>query len=156
MIAPLLWCLLAVPGLPGAVVIATPRGQTSVPITLERGGAAVAVPLLAQPLGLTVAIEGSRVAVTVGGAAFVFQLGAPFVRAGGTVYGLVGEPYTARDTLFLPLTWLADCVPRTLGPRYRWDPVAVRLEELPVAGAVAAAPPRAPRTATAPASAAGV
>src|SRR5438034_4524895 len=62
MIAPLLWCLLAVPGLPGAVVIATPRGQTSVPITLERGGAAVAVPLLAQPLGLTVAIEGSRVA----------------------------------------------------------------------------------------------
>src|SRR2546422_132219 len=37
MIAALLWCLLAVPGLPGAVVIATPRGQTSVPITLERG-----------------------------------------------------------------------------------------------------------------------
>src|SRR3989449_9633929 len=121
MIAPLLWCLLAAPGLPGVVVIATPRGQTSVPITLERGGAAVAVPLLAQPLGLTVAIEGSRVAVTVGGAAFVFQLGAPFVRAGGTVYGLVGEPYTARDTVFLPLSWLADCVPRALGPRYRWD-----------------------------------
>src|SRR2546427_331465 len=141
MIAPLLWCLLAVPRLPGAVVIATPRGQTSVPITLERGGAAVAVPLLAQPLGLTVAIEGSRVAVTVGGAAFVFQLGAPFVRAGGTVYGLVGEPYTARDTVFLPLSWLADCVPRALGPRYRWDAGAARLEELPVAGPVAASPP---------------
>src|SRR2546427_7729666 len=137
MIAPLLWCLLAAPGLPGVVVIATPRGQTSVPITLERGGAAVAVPLLAQPLGLTVAIEGSRVAVTVGGAAFVFQLGAPFVRAGGTVYGLVGEPYTARDTVFLPLSWLADCVPRALGPRYRWDAGAARLEELPVAGPVA-------------------
>src|SRR3989441_8424124 len=85
MIAPLLWCLLAVPGLPGAVVIATPRGQTSVPITLERGGAAVAVPLLAQPLGLTVAIEGSSVAVTAGGAALVFQLCAPFVCGGGEV-----------------------------------------------------------------------
>src|SRR3989449_1391697 len=151
MIAPLLWCLLTVPGLPGAVVIATPRGQTSVPITLERGGAAVAVPLLAQPLGLTVAIEGSRVAVTVGGAAFVFQLGAPFVRAGGTVYGLVGEPYTARDTVFLPLSWLADCVPRALGPRYRWDAGAARLEELPVAGPVAASPPPvAPTAATTP------
>ena len=151
MIAALLWCLLAVPGLPGAVVIATPRGQTSVPITLERGGAAVAVPLLAQPLGLTVAIEGSRVAVTVGGAAFVFQLGAPFVRAGGTVYGLVGEPYTARDTVFLPLSWLADCVPRALGPRYRWDAGAARLEELPVAGPVAASPPPvAPTAATTP------
>src|SRR2546426_2284629 len=108
MIAPLLWCLLAAPGLPGVVVIATPRGQTSVPITLERGGAAVAVPLLAQPLGLTVAIEGSRVAVTVGGAAVVFQLRAPFVRAGGTAYGLEGEPYNARDTLFLPPTRLPD------------------------------------------------
>src|SRR5947209_644977 len=151
MIAPLLWCLLAAPGLPGVVVIATPRGQTSVPITLERGGAAVAVPLLAQPLGLTVAIEGSRVAVTVGGAAFVFQLGAPFVRAGGTVYGLVGEPYTARDTVFLPLSWLADCVPRALGPRYRWDAGAARLEELPAAGPVAASPPPvAPTAATTP------
>src|SRR2546430_11541096 len=143
MIAPLVWCLLAAPGLPGVVVIATPRGQTSVPITLERGGAAAAVPRRARPLGLTVAIEGSRGAVTVGGAAFVFQLGAPFVRAGGTVYGLVGEPYTARDTLFLPLSWLADCVPRALGPRYRWDPVPLRLEELPVAGSVAAARPAA-------------
>src|SRR3989442_5175501 len=151
MIAPLLWCLLAVPRLPGAVVIATPRGQTSVPITLERGGAAVAVPLLAQPLGLTVACGASGVAVTVGGAAFVFQLGAPFVRAGGTVYGLAGEPYTARDTVFLPLSWLADCVPRALGPRYRWDAGAARLEELPVAGPVAAGPPPVrPTAATAP------
>src|SRR2546425_10279384 len=105
MIAPLLWCLLAVPRLPGAVVIATPRGQTSVPITLERGGAAVAVPLLAQPLGLTVAIEGSRVAVTGGGAAFVFQLGAPLLRAGGAVDGLVGGPHTARGTGVLPPSW---------------------------------------------------
>src|SRR2546427_9576626 len=137
MIAPLLWCLLAAPGLPGVVVIATPRGQTSVPITLERGGAAVAVPLLAQPLGLTVAIEGSRVAVTVGGAAFVFQLGAPFVRAGGTVYGLVGEPYTARDTVFLPPSWLADRGARAPGPRHRLDAGAgaARAAPVPWAGA---------------------
>src|SRR2546428_12305495 len=103
MIAPLLWCLLAAPGLPGVVVIATPRGQTSVPITLERGGAAVAVPLLAQPLGLTVAIEGSRVAGTVGGAAFVFQLRAPLLRPGGGGGGPGGGPDNARGTRVLPL-----------------------------------------------------
>src|SRR5207237_7842850 len=34
-----------------------------------------------------------------------------------------------------------DCVPRTMGARYRWDPVPPRLEELPVAGPVAAARP---------------
>ena len=140
----LLWLALvtATPA-PQVVVIATPRGETSVPVTSERGSAAVAAPLLGPPLGLTVAIEGSRVAVALSGTEFVFQLGAPFVRAGGVVYGLVGEPYVARDTVFLPLSWLADCVPRALGGRYRWDASGAgpRLVELAVAGAVAAAPP---------------
>src|SRR5207249_9247864 len=135
---------------PQAVPAATGRGETSVPVGTERGSAAVAAPRLGPPLGLTVALDGSRVTVGLSGVVFVFQLGAPFVRAGGVVYGLVGEPYVARDTLFLPLHWLADCVPRALGARYHWNAVATRLEELPVAGAVAAAPPPA---ATAPAAA---
>src|SRR5213080_4323680 len=135
----LLLVALATP--PQAVVIATPRGQTSVPVTTERGQAAVAAARLAAPLELTVALDGPRATVGLGGAVFVFQLGAPFVRAGGVVYALVGEPYMARDSLFLPLSWLADCVPRALGQRYHWDPVPPRLEELPVAGPVAAARP---------------
>ncbi len=128
-----------------AVVIATPRGETTVRVTNERGTAAVAAPLLSAPLGVIVALEGSRVAVGLSGTVFVFELGAPFVRAGGVVYGLVGEPYVARDTVFLPLNWLADCVPRALGARYRWDAsgAGARLVELPVAGTVAAAPPAA-------------
>ena len=135
----LLLVALATP--PQAVVIATPRGQTSVPVTTERGQAAVAASRLAAPLELTVALDGPRATVGLGGAVFIFQLGAPFVRAGGVVYALVGEPYMARDSLFLPLSWLADCVPRALGQRYHWDPVPPRLEELPVAGPVAAARP---------------
>jgi len=127
------------------VLIATPRGETSVPVTTERGTAAVAALRLGPPLGLTVVLDGSRVTVGLSGAVFVFQLGAAFVRAGGVVYGLVGEPYVARDTVFLPLHWLADCVPRAFGGRYRWDPApgagAGRLVELPVASAVAAAAP---------------
>jgi N-acetylmuramoyl-L-alanine amidase len=161
MIATLVWLALARPSPPSPpsppptlLVIATPRGETRVPVTLERGSAAVAAPLLAQPLGLTVALEGSQATVSLGGAAFEFQLGAPFVRAAGVVYGLVGEPYRARDTLFLPLHWLADCVPRALGPRYRWVPAARRLEELPVAGLLAATPPGAtPAAAPTPAAA---
>jgi N-acetylmuramoyl-L-alanine amidase len=149
---------------PPSVLIVTPRGTARVPISLERGGAALAAALLAPPLGLSVALDGSIATVTLGGgaggpagsagsagssrnaasAAFVFQLGTPFVQAGGVVYGLGGEAYLARDTLFLPLTWLADCLPRALAPRYRWDPGAARLDELPVAGRVAAAPPPSP------------
>ena len=153
----LLWLVLATappPPPPQVVVIATARGETSVPVATERGIAAVAAPRLGPPLGLTLALDGSRVTVGLSGAVFVFQLGAPFVRAGGVVYGLVGEPYVARDTVFLPLHWLADCVPRALGGRYRWEVVsggdAGRLVELPVASAVAAAAP--PGAASAPPS----
>src|SRR5213079_1039459 len=128
----------------------TRRGETIVPIATERGSSAVAAPLLARPLGLSAALEGSRATVALGGAIFVFQLGAPFVRAGGVVYGLVGEPYVARDTLFLPLHWLADCVPRAVGGRYRWEPApggdTGRLVELPIASAVIATPPPTPPT----------
>ena len=65
------------------------------------------------------------------------------------VCALVGEPYVVRDSLFLPLSWLANCVPRALGARYRWDPVPPRLEELPVAGPVAATRPAVAGTARA-------
>lgn len=152
MIALVALLLAAIPGPAqgGTVVLVTPRGETTVPATSERGSPAVASPLLERPLGLTAALEGTRATVQLGGVAFVFQVGAPFVRAGDVVYGLVGEPYVARDTLFLPLHWLVDCVPRTLGARYRWDAAATRLEELPVAGALAAGPPPSPSSAPSP------
>jgi N-acetylmuramoyl-L-alanine amidase len=149
------WLVLATAPPPQAVVIATARGETSVPLTTERGSVAIAAPLLARPLGLTLALDGSRITITLAGAPFVFELGAPFVRAGGVVYGLVAEPYVARDTVFVPVTWLSDCVPRALGARYRWDPVALRLSELPVAGTVLALPTAAPVSAAPPATTAG-
>jgi len=121
--------------LPQQVLIATPRGQASVPVTTERGAAAVAAVLLGPPLGLVASLEGAGggggVQVTLGGRAFVFDLGAPFVRSEGVAYPLVGAPYIARDTLFLPLHWLTDHVPRLLAGRYRWDPGLARLDEVP-------------------------
>jgi N-acetylmuramoyl-L-alanine amidase len=120
---------------PQQVLIATPRGQVSIPVTSERGTAAVAALLLAQPLGLTIGLDGSAVHITLADRGFDFDVGAPFVRYDGEVYPLVGAPYIARDTLFLPLHWLTDHVPRLLGGRYRWDPWLARLDER------AAAPP---------------
>ncbi|PYP31417.1 MAG: hypothetical protein DMD49_08190, partial [Gemmatimonadetes bacterium] len=91
--------------------------------------AALAAPLLAWPLDLTTTLDGAQATVGLAGTVFVFQLGAPYVRTGGAVYALVGAPYVARDTLFLPLDWLAVSLPRVLGARYRWDATAARLEE---------------------------
>jgi N-acetylmuramoyl-L-alanine amidase len=137
------------------VLVATPRGERAVPVVRERGATAVAAPLLARPLGLTLTVEpgASRATVQLGGAAFVFHVGAPFARVGGVVCPLVGDSYVARDTLFLPLTWLADCVPRVLATRYRWDAAAARLEERAAPAAapapVASAPAPTPGAASA-------
>jgi len=52
--------------------------------------------------------------------------------------------------VFLPLHWLADCVPRAVGGRYRWEPApggdTGRLVELPIASPVTATPPPTPPT----------
>src|SRR5207245_11579009 len=62
-----------------AVLIATPRGETSVRLTMERGSAAVAVSLLAQPLALPTALDGlgggGGAPVRVGGRRCVSQPG---------------------------------------------------------------------------------
>jgi N-acetylmuramoyl-L-alanine amidase len=122
----LLWLLVV----PSQIVISTPRGATAVPVTTERGAAAIAAPIVSEALDLTTTLDGSEATIGVGRTVFIFQLGAPFVRADGAVYALVGAPYVARDTLFLPLDWLSVSLPRVLGSRYRWDPRGDRLEEL--------------------------
>ncbi|HLQ58469.1 MAG TPA: N-acetylmuramoyl-L-alanine amidase [Gemmatimonadales bacterium] len=123
--------LLLVALVPRQVLIATSRGQASIPVTNEAGSAAVAAVLLAQPLGLTVSLEGSAARVTLADAVFDFDVGSPFFRYEGAAYSLVGAPYVARDTLFLPLHWLTDHVPHLLARRYRWDPGLARLDERP-------------------------
>lgn len=121
---------------PETVRIATPRGQTSIPVNHERG-AAVAAPVVAGPLDLAIVMEGSRAVVVLDGVGFVFALGSPYARIGTRLCQLVDEAYIARDTLFLPLVWLTDCVPWVFGDRFRWDPALSVLTEHPPPGVVA-------------------
>jgi len=123
--------LLAKP--PETVRIATPRGQTSIPVIRERG-ASIAAPVVAGPLDLAVVIEGARAIVVLDGVGFVFALDSPFARIGTRMCQLVDEAYVARDTLFLPLVWLTDCIPRIFGDRFRWDPELSVLTETPRPG----------------------
>jgi N-acetylmuramoyl-L-alanine amidase len=136
--------------LPQQVLIATPRGHASIPVTSERGAAAIAAVLLSGPLGLALSLDGSAIRATLAGSDFEFDLGAPFVRYAGTAYPLVGAPYVARDTVFLPLHWLSDYVPHLLASRYRWDPWLARLDELTASPPVVVAPavPPAPNPTT--------
>ncbi|HEY6090611.1 MAG TPA: N-acetylmuramoyl-L-alanine amidase [Gemmatimonadales bacterium] len=126
---------------PQQVVIVTPRGQVNVPVTADHGSAAVAAVLLTQPLGLALSLEGAAVRVSLSAHDFEFDIGSPFMRFEGVAYPLVSEPYVARDTVFLPLQWLSDCVPRLLAGRYRWDPWLARLDEIAAPPAVATTSP---------------
>ncbi len=126
--------------LPQQVLIATSRGQASIPVANETGTAAVAATLLTPPLGLSVSLEGSTAHVTLGEGTYDFDVGSPFFRYGGAAYPLVGAPYIARDTLFLPLHWLADYVPRLQANRYRWDPRLARLDERPASPPASSVP----------------
>jgi len=126
--------------IPHQVLIATSRGQANIPVTTESGSAAVAAVLLGRPLGLTVSLDGSAARVTLGDGVCDFDVGSPFFRYDGAAYPLVGAPYIARDTLFLPLHWLTEYVPSLSAGRYRWNPALARLDERP-ATTVALAPP---------------
>lgn len=135
---------------PQQVLIATSRGQASVPVANDNGTAAVAAVLLAQPLGLNVALDGSVARVTLAGRAFDFDIGSPFFRCDSATYPLVGAPYITRDTLFLPLHWLTDYVPRLFPGRYRWDPWLARLDERATVATAPVPPPPPPPTSSLP------
>jgi N-acetylmuramoyl-L-alanine amidase len=127
---------------PATLLLSTPRGETRLPISLERGSAAVAAPLLADPLGLVLTFAGDSATLRLGAVTFVLRPGTPFARADTLLCPLLAEPYVARDTLFVPLAFLSECVPRALAPRYTWVPGETRLiEAAPVATAIVVPPP---------------
>jgi N-acetylmuramoyl-L-alanine amidase len=119
------------------LLVVSSRGETFVPVSRDRGHAALAAPVLARALPLMIGINGTvRVAtLTLAGQPFQFPLDAPAFRFGGRLYPMARGAYLARDTLFVPLQWLAEHVPRLFSERYRYDPIAARFDDLGVAPA---------------------
>jgi N-acetylmuramoyl-L-alanine amidase len=115
---------------PASVVIATPSGERRIPVTMDAG----AGPLL--PAGLTLsalkgtsASDGIWAEITLGNVPFRLLLGAPLYSFSGEVFSLASGAVVRRDTLFLPLTFLSDALPKHLGARFRWDGRKARLTD---------------------------
>ena len=121
---------------PTSVVVATARGEVAVPVQSTRGHPAVAADPLAALLPLTHAVEGGWATVTFGGQPFRFLLDAPALVDAGRVIPLAGGAYLAGDTLYVPLQWLTDYIPRRFREGYRYDPMAGRFEESALAPVV--------------------
>jgi len=140
------------PVVPGVVTVATARGEVVVPVRTDRGHPVLAAARLRPVLPLTLDVGEDWARVALGGRGFRFLLGAPLFEFDGRIVPLAGGAYVASDTLFVPLQWLSEYVPRVLSEAYRYDPLAARFEEAaltptvtttPVAAAPARAAPRA-------------
>jgi len=123
---------------PDFLAISSSRGEGQVAIRAERGWPAVAPAELGQLLSVEVAapVRGTEV-VLAAGRRFDFVLDAVYFRFGDRLFTLAAAPYLARDTLFVPLQWAVEYLPRLVASRFRYDSARTRLVELPDAGAVA-------------------
>ena len=130
---------------PTALVVATTRGETLIPLRVERGHPAVPAPFLARVLPLTAEVRAEWAQVSFAGQPFRFLLDAPVFLHGSRVVTLAGGAYVAQDTLFLPLQWLSGYIPQVLSEGYRYDPLAGRFEETAVSPVVTKVPAAAPR-----------
>jgi N-acetylmuramoyl-L-alanine amidase len=140
---------------PGVVTVSTSRGEVTVPVRSERGHPALSAPALTVVLPMTIAVDRDWASVALGGQPFRFLLGAPLFEHGGRVVPLAGGAYLLHDTLFVPLQWLAEYVPRVFREAYRYDFLAARFEEAALAPTVRTAstsrPPARPAPVTPPA-----
>jgi N-acetylmuramoyl-L-alanine amidase len=124
-----------------SIIVATSRGQVTVPVSLERGHAALPVPPLMQLLPLSPAVGADWASLDFAGHAYRFLLDAPVLVDGGGIVPLAGGAYVVRDTLFVPLQWLTDLIPRRFSEGYRYDPLAGRFEEASLVPVVRTASP---------------
>lgn len=131
------------------LTVASPRGQRHLSVWNARGFPALRVSDLAQVLSVeSGTTPGGTTALRVAGQQFDLVLDAPYFRYGDRIYVLAGAPYLAGDSLFVPLQFAVEFLPRLLAGRFRFDAAQRRLEELPAA---AAAPSPAPESPSAPA-----
>ncbi len=124
---------------PRMIVVATSRGESAVPVASEQGHPALPAPLLEELLPMSELVDDGWAVVAFADQPFRFLLGAPVLLHHSRVLPLVGGAYVARDTLFVPLQWLAEHVPRLFREGYRYDPLAGRFEEARLSPVVAGA-----------------
>jgi N-acetylmuramoyl-L-alanine amidase len=120
--------------LPTSIVVATTRGQIEVPVMTERGYPAVSVPGLGRLLPVTAQVAGDWAVVAFAGQPFRFLLGAAVFVHENRVVPVVGGAYVVGDTVYVPLQWLTEYVPRVFSEGYRYDHYAGRFEEARLRG----------------------
>lgn len=114
---------------PATVVVATSRGELAIPVAVDHGHPALPAPALAELLPVSSRHAADWAVVFFAEQAFRFPIGVPAFVYHNRLTPLAGGAYVQHDTLYVPLQWLAQHVPRIFHEAYRWDPLAARFEE---------------------------
>ncbi len=116
---------------PGQITIAGARGVATVAVRTDPVGAPViSAPQLAAALGGAVRMQDDWVEVVVARQPFRFLVGAPLFQFSSQLHPLANGVWLSRDTVYLPLQFVAEIIPYYLGERYRYDAGAARLEDI--------------------------
>jgi N-acetylmuramoyl-L-alanine amidase len=115
---------------PAEITVQTPRGSAQFPVRMDpRAGPAVpGEPLLAALSG-AVRPTDPWVEVTLARQTFRFLLGAPFYTFNEQLHTMTGWAFRSRDSLFLPIQFVTEILPRVLAERYSYDPATGRLHD---------------------------
>lgn len=116
---------------PATITVETTRGATQLAVRIDRvAGPLVHGGTLVGLLNGTIARREGWYDLTLARQSFRFLPGAPAFAFNDRLQPLAGTAVVLRDSLFLPLQFVAEVLPRVLAERYSWDPRTARLKEL--------------------------
>jgi N-acetylmuramoyl-L-alanine amidase len=126
-------CLLALAALgasPSTITLATAKGELVLPVRSDNNGAPVvyASPVVLA-LGGSLKVSGAWVDITLSGQPLRLLIGAPFYVRNSHVQPMAGSVALLQDTLFVPLSFVAEELPHLFSERFRWDAANARLIE---------------------------
>jgi N-acetylmuramoyl-L-alanine amidase len=136
--------------LPSQLTIQTPRGTARLAVIVDRlAGPVVPGEALIQALNGEVRRGEPWVEVTIARQSFRFLEGAPLLAFNDRLEPLAGWAFRQRDSLYLPLQFVTEVLPRVLAERYQYDTGRARLleagaEPKPAQGTAQSGGPRLP------------
>ena len=115
---------------PTSITLATPRGELVLPVRKDdRGAPVVYASPVVLALGGTIRISGAWAEITLSGQPLRLLIGAPFYVRNSRIRPMAGAVALLSDTLFVPLSFVSEELPRLFSERFRWDAANARLVE---------------------------
>jgi N-acetylmuramoyl-L-alanine amidase len=126
---------------PTAITVVTPRGTATFQVTMDRrAGPVIPGAQLVAALAGTVRVTRPWVEVVVSRQSFRFLVGAPVFALNDRLEPLAGWAISAGDSLYLPLQFVTEVLPRVFAERFAWNPLQGRLVEADAPSARAVPP----------------